>query len=115
MLDVEHRRERRVPVLLPVKLYYCDGDEVARGLARNVSRNGMYVELADSLPTCGLLQIAIPTPAGDPYRAVRLLAAVTHAAGRGVGLEIFADSPDERAVLEALVESASEMGSLRVG
>lgn len=103
---MEHRFSSRLPIMLQVALY-ARGALVARGICRDISRDGMFV-LID--PAClvrnALVEVEILT--AEHAGRLRLPAMVAHCGHEGVGL-VF----DEVAEPEALQMLRSYLQSLR--
>ena len=103
---MEHRFSERTPLALHVALY-ARGALVARGICRDISRDGMFVFVD---PGClyrnALVEVEIL--AEERGGRLRLPAMVAHCGNEGVGL-VF----DEVAEPEALHMLRSNLNSLR--
>lgn len=103
---MEHRFSSRLPYTLQVALY-ARGALVARGICRNVSRDGMFVEVNPGLLYRNAL-VEVDVLAQERSGRLRLPAMVAHCGHDGVGL-VF----DEVAEPEALQMLRAYLHSLR--
>jgi len=82
---MEHRLGRRVAITILVRMYCCNG-MAGWGVARNISRDGMFIETAVAVEQgcCVDVRLTVPLPAGE--RTVPIPGLAVHRAGDGFGM-----------------------------
>lgn len=94
---MDHRLGRREPIEIPVRLHFGDGT-CARGLALNISRDGMYVATAARPGRTACVDVRMSV--GDPSRRRTALfrCFLVHGTAEGFGL-MFREVNDTAAAL----------------
>lgn len=81
---MEHRLARRVPLNIPVRLRFQDGT-AGFGVARNISRGGIFVKTAAPWRTgCVDVRMTVFTPSGE--RTALMPGLIVHGGAEGIGL-----------------------------
>lgn len=81
---MEHRLARRVPLNIPVRLRFQDGT-AGFGVARNISRGGIYVKTAAPWRSgCVDVRMTVFTHSGE--RTALMPGLIVHGGAEGIGL-----------------------------
>ena len=82
---MEHRLHPRVEVAIPVELHCCDGPLLS-GMASNLSRGGIFVELPDWAWCRGCVEVCLRLSRAHGERELSVPAFAVHRNDEGVGL-----------------------------
>jgi len=82
---MDHRYGRRVAISISVQMHFGNG-MASWGVARNISRDGMFIETAAAVPCdrCVDVRLTTPMPAGE--RTVPIPGFVVHGTENGFGM-----------------------------
>lgn len=89
---MEHRWGQRIPVSLPVRMTAANIE--ARGVLRDVSTSGGFIETGVRLPLLSQLEVSLPRAAIDTSEDTLVSAFVVRRTHRGIGVEWSDNAPD---------------------
>jgi hypothetical protein len=102
---IDHRQARRLAVQIPLLLRFCH-DQCAFGIARNLSRDGIFVETTASPEGNVCLDLMVPGLALADAAPARFPVLLVHRTDQGLGLLFRSLEGRTAAALERLLEEA---------
>ena len=110
-MRVDQRRSRRIPCNLPVTWLRLSND--VKGIARNISLEGMFVELETAVEVGFIMRLRVDLPDGPVNAVGEARFAGDTATGHGCGILIFTLGREDQQRWQAHYHSLAAMSGPR--